>query len=169
MIIFDVDDTLRYCTVAGQPCPNKPGEWKLLENVKEKLAEFNWGSPQEGKIGYGLASNQGGVGVGYFSAEMAFQLLIDTFEAAFGFAPVEDVIQMCTPKPDDFPECRKPKAGMLKKIWEFWQVKPSETLFIGDRESDRLTAVNGGCDFLWAQDFFTSGSSEKISSRRSQH
>ena len=75
LIIFDADDTLRFCTVPGQPCPNKPGEWKLLPKVKEKLAEFDWGSPLEGKIAYGIASNQGGVGVGYFSAEMAYQLL----------------------------------------------------------------------------------------------
>jgi histidinol-phosphate phosphatase family protein len=154
LIIFDADDTLRFCTVPGQPCPNKPGEWKLLPKVKEKLAEFNWGSPQEGKTAYGIASNQGGVGVGYFSAEMAFRLLNDTFVAAFGFDPIPEVIQMCTPRPEEASKCRKPKPGMLQRIMKYWQVKPTETLFVGDRESDKGTAENAGCDFMWAKDFF---------------
>ena len=155
LIIFDADDTLRYCTVAGQPCPNKPGEWELLTNVKAKLSEFEWGSPQEDKIGYGIASNQGGVGVGYFSAEMAFSLLKDTFVAAFGFYPPEEVIQLCTPRPEEAPECRKPKPGMLRKIMSYWQVQPQDTLFVGDLNSDKQTAENAGCDFIWAKEFFS--------------
>jgi len=154
LIIFDADDTLRYCTIKGQPCPNKPGEWELLKNVKVKLNEYDWGSPQEGKIGYGIASNQGGVGMGYFSAEMAFQLLKDTFIAAFGFEPPNDVVKMCTPKPHVFSECRKPRPGMLVKIIDYWRVYPSDTLFVGDMESDKETAKNASCDFMWAKDFF---------------
>jgi len=154
LMIFDADGTLRFCTIPGQPCPNKPDEWKLLKNVKEKLSKFEWGSPAEGKTAYGIASNQGGVGVGYFSSEMAFRLLKDTFMAAFGFKPINEVIQMCIPKPEEKPECRKPRPGMLKKIMQFWQIPPSETLFVGDMESDKLTAENAGCDFMWAKDFF---------------
>ncbi len=154
LIIFDADDTLRFCTIPGQPCPNKPGEWKLQKNVKEKLAEINWGSPREGKTAYGIASNQGGVGVGYFSAEMAFQLLKDTLTAALGFEPINDVIQMCTPKPEENSACRKPNPEMLLKIMDFWQIEPQETLFVGDMESDRMTAENAGCDFSWAKDYF---------------
>jgi D-glycero-D-manno-heptose 1,7-bisphosphate phosphatase len=154
LIIFDADYTLRFCNVKGQPCPNKPGEWELLTNVKAKLAKYGWGSPQSGKTGYGIASNQGGVGMGYFKAEMAFQLLRDTFIAAFGFEPKDEVIQMCTPKPHVDSKCRKPKPGMLLKIMNFWKVEPEETLFIGDMESDKETAGNAGCDFSWAKDFF---------------
>jgi len=153
-IIFDADKTLRYCIVPGQPTPNRPGEWKLLENVQSKLTSFNWGSPQEGKTGFGIASNQGGVGAGYISRNMAFQLLQDTFVAAFGFGPPAEVIQMCTPKPQENSDCRKPKPAMLLKIMDFWKVIPAETLFVGDMESDRKTAQNAGCDFIWAKDFF---------------
>lgn len=154
LIIFDVDNTLKFCTVPGQPCLNKPGEWELHENVKEKLSEFNWGSPKENKIAYGIASNQGGVGAGYFSSDMAYQLLKDTFIAAFGFEPIDDVIQMCTTKPEDNPACRKPSPDMLEKIMKYWQVDPADTLFVGDRQSDKETAENAGCDFLWAKDYF---------------
>ena len=154
LIIFDADNTLRYCTVKGQPCPNKPGEWALLKNVKDKLSKYNWGSPTEGKVGYGIASNQGGVGMGYFKAEMAFQLLKDTFMAAFGFEPEDEVIQMCTPKPHVDSRCRKPRPGMLIDLMNYWNVNPEETLFIGDMESDKQTAENAKCDFGWTKDFF---------------
>lgn len=154
LIIFDADDTLRFCTVKGQPCPNKPGEWALLDNVQAKLSTYDWGSPQEGKVGYGIASNQGGVGMGYFSEEMAFRLLKDTFVAAFGFEAHDEIIQMCTPKPHIDSECRKPKPGMLLEIMNFWKVKPSDTLFVGDMESDQKTAKNAACDFIWATEFF---------------
>ncbi|MDO9578645.1 MAG: HAD-IIIA family hydrolase [Candidatus Cloacimonadales bacterium] len=154
LIIFDADDTLRYCTVQGQPCPNKPGEWELLDNVQAKLSTFDWGFPQEGKVGYGIASNQGGVGMGYFSKEIAFQLLKDTFKSAFGFEPQNEIIQMCTPKPHVDSNCRKPKHGMLQKIMAFWKVEAEKTLFVGDMESDKETAKNAGCDFMWAKKFF---------------
>ena len=154
LIIFDADDTLRYCTVEGQPCPNKSGEWKLLDNVQTKLSTFDWGSPQEEKIGYGIASNQGGVGMGYFKGEMAFQLIKDTFVEAFDFEPINDVIRICTQKPFIDSDCRKPKPGMLNDIMHFWQVDPTKTLFVGDMETDKQTAENAGCNFMWAKDFF---------------
>ena len=154
LIIFDADDTLRYCTVKGQPCPNKPGEWELLPNVKAKLAEYDWGSPLEGKVGYGIASNQGGVGMGYFKAEMAFQLLRDTFIAAFGYEPKNVVIQMCTTKPHVDSINRKPRPGMLNTLMAFWRVTPEDTLFVGDMQSDKETALNADCDFMWAREFF---------------
>lgn len=155
LIIFDADNTLRYCTIPGQVCPNKPGEWKLHKNVQEKLATIQWGAPHENKTAYGIASNQGGVGAGYFSAEMAFKLLKDTFIAAFGFEPIEATIQMSTPKPKENSLSRKPNPLMLMKIMQFWQVKPSETLFVGDRKTDEETAANAKCHFERAKDFFT--------------
>ena len=112
------------------------------------------GAPQEGKVGYGIASNQGGVGMGYFSKEMAFRLLKNTFIEAFGFEPEIDVIKRCTPKPHIDSRCRKPKPGMLVNIINYWMVDPAETLFVGDMESDKQTAESAGCDFTWAKDFF---------------
>lgn len=154
LIIFDADGTLRYCTVKGQPCPNKPGEWEVLPKVREKLSSINWGSPAERKVGYGIASNQGGVGMGYFSHEMAFQLLRDMFIKVFGIEPENRVLKMSTQKPHEYSEDRKPKPKMLIDLINYWIVEPEDTLFVGDMESDKDTAQNAGCDFMWAKDFF---------------
>jgi HAD superfamily hydrolase (TIGR01662 family) len=152
LIIFDADGTLRRCLIPGQPCPNKPSEWELLDNVRERLAEFTWGRPQPGVTAYGIASNQAGIAWGFIDYKTAYKLLCGTFEAAFGFVPAINTIQICEHKGEC--ECRKPEPGMLFGIMDTWDVETHRALFVGDMESDKQAARNAGCDFVWAKDFF---------------
>ena len=156
LIIFDADGTLRFCTVEGQPCPNRSGEWELYPGVKEKLTEYDWVSPNspEQGMGYGIASNQGGVGVGYFSVETAISLLKDTIREAFGFDPAEGTIEICPHVPYSGCGCRKPDPLMLHNLMNKYRVSPEEVLFVGDRDADEKAAENAGCDFIWAYKFF---------------
>jgi D-glycero-D-manno-heptose 1,7-bisphosphate phosphatase len=154
LIVFDADGTLRRSTVWGQPCPNRPGEWELLPRVKEVLAEIPWGRPEVGGVGFGIASNQGGVGLGYLSEEMARQLIVDMVVEIFGEEPAEGTIQICPHRPDAGCECRKPGPLMLERLIERWKVPAEETLYVGDMESDRQAAENTGCHFEWAGEFF---------------
>ncbi len=154
LILFDADGTLRRCTVEGQPCPNKEGEWELLPGVKEKLAEFNWGSPHAGDTAFAIISNQAGVGLGYMTEEAAYRLLQDLIKEAFGVHPSSTSIQMRPHRPDGGCRCRKPSPTMLLVQIAAWDVRPSETLYVGDMESDRQAAEAAGCAFMWAKDFF---------------
>jgi len=155
LIIFDADGTLRYCTVEGQPCPNRSGEWKLYPGVIEILAGYDWGHPDaESGIGYGIASNQGGVGVGYFSESTARKLLKDTFREAFGFNPAENTIEICPHIPYTGCDCRKPAPTMLNRLIALYKTTPEHVLYIGDRDDDRNAALNAGCDFSLACEFF---------------
>ncbi len=155
LIIFDADGTLRYCTVEKQPCPNKDGEWALFPDVVQKLSSFNWVPPgDKSGVGYGIASNQGGVGSGYFSENMAMSLLEDTFRAAFGFSPAEDTVKMCPHIPYSGCSCRKPAPGMLEELMKLYKVTPEQVLFVGDRDDDMNAASNAGCDFQWISEFF---------------
>lgn len=155
LIIFDADGTLRYCTVEGQPCPNRTGEWELYPGVIEKLAAFNWVHPgEEPGVGYGIASNQGGVGVGYFPESTAMKLLEDTFREAFGFSPAEGTIEMCPHIPHSGCGCRKPDPEMLIRLMKLYGVSPENVRFVGDRDADKNAAINAGCDFQWACEFF---------------
>ena len=92
--------------------------------------------------------------MGYFKSEMAFQLVKDTFIEAFGFIPQNDVIKMSIEKPYLNSDNRKPNPGMIIEIMSYWQVKPENTLYVGDRDTDKLAADNSNCDFMWAKDFF---------------
>ena len=150
LIIFDADGTLRRCTVPGQPCPNKPGEWELIPGVKERLAMFDWQLPA-----LGIASNQAGIAYGYLDEDTAYQLLKDLIVEATGNLPPTGSIRICPHAVLDAAcRCRKPRPQMLLGIMERWSVTPMDTLYVGDMETDRLAAVAADCDFMWAWEFF---------------
>ena len=159
LYIFDADGTLRGCTVPGQPCPNRPGEWELLPGVKERLARISW-DERDGPR-FAVATNQGGVGMGYFKAEDAYQLVREMVEEAFGQPPPAGSIEVCTHAPHAGCECRKPKAGMLVRLMHRFNARRDETLFVGDMETDAEAARRARCRFAWAKDFFGWDSEEQ--------
>ena len=79
LYVFDADGTLRRTTVPGLACPNRPGDWELIPGVRERLARFDWGPKG---VSFGVASNQGGVGLGYLSFETARAMLVETARQA---------------------------------------------------------------------------------------
>mgnify|MGYP003479195535 CR=1 FL=1 len=151
LLIFDADGTLRRCTVAGQPCPNKPSEWELLPGVKDLLARYKW-APD---LMLGVASNQGGVGLGLLSEETATNLLVDMYVEITGCWPPSHMIQVCPHAPTAGCDCRKPKPLMLQRIMRAaGEFSPEETTFIGDQAGDEQAAAAARCSFIWARDFF---------------
>jgi D-glycero-D-manno-heptose 1,7-bisphosphate phosphatase len=149
LYIFDADGTLRGCNVPGQPCPNKPEQSYILPNVKETLAKIDWS-----QNGFGIASNQGGIALGYLSERDAYQMLANLTVDLLDRWPRQGVLQICPHAPTDGCGCRKPKPLMLQRIMNIYGVYPDDTLFVGDMESDRLAALAAGCRFQWANDFF---------------
>jgi len=154
LIIFDADGTLRRCTVPGQVCPNRPGQWELLPGVARTLSGIEWGSPSRGRTALGVASNQAGIARGYLTEDLARGMIEDTVEAAAGFRPVRGSVELCPHGSREGCSCRKPKPLLLERLMEFWGTVPARTLFVGDMESDRGAALNAGCEFQWAGDFF---------------
>jgi HAD superfamily hydrolase (TIGR01662 family) len=150
LFIFDADGTLRRTTVPGQPTPHRGDQWELLPNVREKLQQIR--SRREDVI-LAIASNQGGVELGYLPKKQARKLLNDLYRELTGKRAAKGMIQLCPDfnRPSD---CRKPKPGMLQKIMEQARVSRSQTLFVGDSEDDRMTAENAGVRFMWAKNFF---------------
>jgi HAD superfamily hydrolase (TIGR01662 family) len=151
VLIFDADGTLRWTTVAGQPCPKAPHEWRLMPGVRERLGALDWG-PRGHRLG--IASNQDGVPLGDLSREMAGRLLRDVAEAAIGFLPDDAAIEMCVCDPREPCPCRKPAPGMLQRILRRFGASPGEALFVGDLDIDREAAHRAGVAFEWARDFF---------------
>lgn len=154
LIIFDADGTLRRCTLPGQVCPNRPGQWELLPGVAQTLAGIEWGSPARGRTGLGIASNQAGIARGYLTEELALRMIENTVESAAGFRPVRGSIEICPHGIRDGCPCRKPNPLLLKRLMDFWGAVPEKTLFVGDMESDQQAARGAGCHFRWAADFF---------------
>ncbi len=150
LYIFDADGTLRRTTVEGLPCPNRPGEWELIPGVRERLAGIDWGEAR-----FGVASNQGGVGVGYLSLAAARRLLEDMVVEAFGVSePPPGSVELCPHAPHLGCPCRKPKPLMLERLMRRFGAEPRETLFVGDMDRDEGAARAAGTRFMWAHEFF---------------
>lgn len=138
VVIFDADDTLRYTTVSGQPCPRGPEEWALLPGVADTLLRIPWMAPGGPRLG--LASNQDQVGYGHLSERTARGLLEDLALAATGTVPPPPAIQLCPHRLEVSCECRKPAPGMLRRILAYYGADPARTLFVGNSDSDRAAA-----------------------------
>jgi D-glycero-D-manno-heptose 1,7-bisphosphate phosphatase len=152
LCIFDADGTLRQTTVAGQPCPRKSDEWQLLPGVRETLRVIPWhdaGAPR-----LGIASNQDQVGQGLLSEAVARQLLRELVRASTGVVPPDDAIALCPHRLDVACDCRKPRPGLLRRVMRFYGIGPSQTVFIGDHETDRMAADAAGTAFLDAKRLF---------------
>jgi D-glycero-D-manno-heptose 1,7-bisphosphate phosphatase len=152
LYIFDADDTLRRTTVPGQPCPRGPGQWVLLPNVRQTLAQVCWNQPSGPVLG--IASNQDQVAYGHLSLETARGLLRDLVRAAAGVEVADGALQLC-PHPADLEcSCRKPAPGMLNAIVAHYGAAREATLFVGNHQMDRDAAARAGIGFVWAGDFF---------------
>jgi D-glycero-D-manno-heptose 1,7-bisphosphate phosphatase len=150
LYIFDADGTLRRSTVPGQPIPNRDDEWELLPNVKEKVRQI-LSEELDAKIA--LASNQGGVELGYVSRRQACKMLNDLYKELVGSSAPKGLVQLC-PDFEGQSACRKPNPGMLVAIMKHAGVPQESVIFIGDSEDDCLAAKNAGVRFMWAKDFF---------------
>ena len=151
LYVFDADGTLRRSTVPGKPCPNNDGEWELIPGVRERLAEIKWGA--EGAR-FGVASNQGGVGLGYLTLKTARAMLEEMTAQAFGVSPPPGSVEICPHAPHLKCPCRKPKPEMLLRLMRRFRAEPAETIFVGDMTTDEETAFNAGTHFAWAHEFF---------------
>lgn len=153
LLIFDADGTLRWTTVPGQRYPLGADEWRLMPGVAERLHDIPW---SEDGPWLAIASNQCGIGEGLLDRGLARRLLVDCVVAAAGYLPPRSVIDFCS-CPDGAPCPRqKPAPGLLTAILQQFPVHPSEALYVGDLEIDRLAAERAGIPFKWAGDFFAS-------------
>jgi D-glycero-D-manno-heptose 1,7-bisphosphate phosphatase len=153
-LFFDADGTLRRCTIPGQPCPNKPGEYELLPKVEATLALYDWGA-----TGCSIISNQAGIALGYLCETTARFLLQETLALATDCPIGPGQVLLCPHALTAGCACRKPAPGMLIKAETWWYSRgllhgPGQCLFVGDMDSDREAAERAGIVFCWAKDFF---------------
>src|SRR6266404_7159722 len=88
LIIFDVDNTLCRCTIKGaKDCPTKAGEWELMPNVKEVLANID--------CLWAIASNQAAIAHCSMTYDEALELIKDIATTAFGRKPTDGAIEIC--------------------------------------------------------------------------
>ena len=154
LIIFDKDGTL--VGPLGGPPANSIRQQEPLPGVVEKLATLR----AQGHA-LAIATNQGGVAWGIISRSQAYRLAHDAAEKVGG---VDGVAVCCyhpgaagrnpaSPYAKASPR-RKPAPGMLLGLMRRLGHDPTDTIYVGDRDTDRQAAEAAGVRFTWAQDFF---------------
>lgn len=88
-----------------------PDEWRPLPGSIDAIARAS----QAGFV-VAIASNQSGVGRGLFDLDMLAAINDTMIEAVENAGGRIDLIVFCPHAPDAGCECRKPKAGLLRRI-----------------------------------------------------
>ncbi len=132
-ILLDRDGTL----IVDKHYLQNPQEVELLPNTGEIL--HRW---QTKGIRLFIVTNQSGIGRGYFKEEdyRSVQNRLMELLAQFAVKPIET--RFCPHAPDKNCHCRKPKSGMWNDLQAAYNLKPEETLMIGDKKADILFAKN---------------------------
>lgn len=104
-------------------------------------------------LGYKLiiVTNQAGIGRGYYTEEQ-FHRLMEWMLAQFRAKETSiDAYYFCPHHPEhglgDYKQqcaCRKPEPGMLNRAIKEWNIDVSQSLLIGDKQSDIDAAINAG-------------------------
>ncbi len=149
LLIFDADGTLRRSNNPSFVVPHCIDEQRIIPFVKNW---FNNNTLHNQKIG--IASNQGGIPLGFVKKKEVLAVLKDLAQKLFPFEIPKQAIQICDKHPREKHYCRKPRPGMLETIMNLYNILPKDTLFIGNSPIDQKAAENAGCDFKWAHDFF---------------
>ena len=132
-IILDRDGILIKCMPANQYVTKISEIDYLVENIKV-FKKINKDTP------IFIVTNQQGVGKGL----MSLKNLDDINEAILKYLAKYKIkilkIYSCTHLESENCNCRKPKSGMLHSIAREFGINLSESLFIGDSETDVICA-----------------------------
>ncbi|MBX0320115.1 D-glycero-alpha-D-manno-heptose-1,7-bisphosphate 7-phosphatase [Shouchella clausii] len=127
---------------------NNVSDFYLLEGVASAIRSFN----RAGFLVF-VVTNQGGVGLGFMKEKQLEDIhkKMEVDLKAQG-ARIDD-IAYCPHKPDEGCPCRKPKAYLLKKLAEKYDVDLSASIMVGDREPDILAGQKAGCQTVLVNSF----------------
>tara|TARA_B100001989_G_C24364765_1_gene376349 strand:- start:197 stop:721 length:525 start_codon:yes stop_codon:yes gene_type:complete len=119
---------------------------KILDIIKKKEIENSI------KV---IVSNQSGIARQYFSVNMADKIMKkvildikEYFEIdAYLFAPYHISGKNFFERPDHANYFRKPNPGMFEFVLNKYGVKKNNSILFGDRETDKIAALNAGLSF----------------------
>ncbi len=135
LVVLDRDGTI----IEERPYLSDAQAVRLLPNAAEGLRALQ-------REGFRLmvASNQSGVGRGYFGLEAVEQVNRRLSALLAGEGVSLDAIYICPHLPAEGCACRKPATGLLERAAREAGASPQETFVVGDKESDIEMGRRGG-------------------------
>lgn len=135
-LILDRDGVINHDSAAYI---RSPADWRPIEGALAAIARLH-------RAGFGLAvaTNQSGVGRGYFELE-ALEAIHAKMQAAIAAAGgTIDALAYCPHAPDAHCACRKPKPGLLLRLKAERGFAAKDAVMIGDAARDLEAAQAAG-------------------------
>ncbi len=128
LIILDRDGVINH---DSDEYIKSPEEWHPVDGSLDAISRLN-------RAGYKVivATNQSGVGRGYFDIETLNKIHQKMHSALKEFGGRIDAIFFCPHKPDDNCDCRKPKPGLFNSISNRLSVDLNNIPVVGDSTRD---------------------------------
>jgi len=108
-----------------------PKDFEILPGAIEGLKRFQ-------KAGYFLIiiTNQGGIGLGYYTAEDFFRVNLEMFKQLSAAGVYIDKVYFCPHTVKEKCSCRKPGIGMIRRAQKELPILMDKSLFVGDKPLD---------------------------------
>ncbi|MGE5493397.1 MAG: D-glycero-beta-D-manno-heptose 1,7-bisphosphate 7-phosphatase [Actinomycetota bacterium] len=137
LIILDRDGVINFDSAQFI---KSPAEWKPIPGSLEAIARLN-------QAGYRVvvATNQSGVGRGLFDMDTLNTIHEKMHKSLFAVGGRVDAIFYCPHAADSACDCRKPKAGMFRRIAETFNVNLNDVPAVGDSLRDLQACTEVGC------------------------
>lgn len=137
LVILDRDGVINFDSAQFI---KSPAEWKPIPGSLEAIARLS-------QAGYRVvvATNQSGVGRGLFDMDTLNAIHEKMHKAVFTAGGRIDAIFYCPHPADSDCDCRKPKAGMFKRIAETLNVDLKGVPAVGDSLRDLQACSLVGC------------------------
>ncbi len=137
LVILDRDGVINFEHAAFI---SSPADWSPIPGSLEAIARLN----QHGYL-VAIATNQAGISRGLFDMRALNAIHQKLHQAAQAVGAHVDAIFFCPHAADEFCDCRKPRAGMLRAIGERFEVDLQGVPMVGDALRDMHAAFEVGC------------------------
>jgi len=121
-------------------------EFKIIPNVPHAIRLLN-----SANIKTVIVTNQSAINRGLLSIKVLNKIHSFLKDELQKYGAKVDAIYFCPHKPEDNCDCRKPKSGMILQASKDLDINCSNSLLIGDGESDMLAAKNVGMESILIQ------------------
>jgi rfaE bifunctional protein nucleotidyltransferase chain/domain len=136
LVVIDRDGTL----IRNVLFLHDPAQVEILPGVIDGLARL-----QAAGMGLAIATNQQGIGLGYYSA----QQFIDVNQRVIRELGAQGIriarVYFCPHSMAEQCGCRKPAAGMVERAMRDFNLPAERVFLIGDTEADRQAGAAAGC------------------------
>jgi D-glycero-D-manno-heptose 1,7-bisphosphate phosphatase len=117
-----------------------PDEWRPIEGSLDAIARLNLAG-----FSVAVCTNQSGIARGRFDRQALDAIHAKMCRAIAARGGALAGIYVCPHGPDDDCECRKPRAGLLRRALAELGVDARSTHYVGDSMRDMEAALSAGC------------------------